>query len=333
MNPQTLLIRREGASEAACNQSSFPVPRTRFSSSPPVTMKKIFSILACAVFPLAAFAQDNAASDNVKLAQAQSDKYTAAFDKGDVQALSDLYSDDVEYTTETGVQIFGRKTVVDGLAKYFAKNKGAKLELHTESARLLSPDVLSEKGLSSLTSAKGSSEFTRYTVTYVKKGDAWLITQVGETAPPAVNAAVQALGELEWMVGSWNDNSPGITVETQVAWTKQNHFLRRSFSVTREGQNTVDGTEVIGYDPVQGRLRSWVFDSQGGFGEGLWTQEGNKWLVNMKATGPDGSQSTSQHVITKVDDNKYTWESINRARDGEVLPNLDKIEVVRTPAK
>jgi uncharacterized protein (TIGR02246 family) len=296
-------------------------------------MKKLLLLLACAVIPAMACAQDKSATDAVKLAQAQADRYTAAFDNADVKALSDLYADDVEYTTETGVLIFGRTAVIDGLTKYFSRNKGAKLELHTESARLLTPEVLREKGLSTLTSSTGKSEFTRYTVSYVKKGDAWLITEVGETAPPAVNAAAQALGELAWMVGSWNDNSPGITVDTHVDWTKQSHFLRRSFSVTRDGQKTVDGTEVIGYDPVQGHLRSWIFDSQGGFGEGAWTQEGNKWLVNVKAIGPDGSQSSSQHVITKIDDNKYTWESINRVRDGEVLPNLDKIEVVRTPSK
>jgi len=222
---------------------------------------------------------------------------------------------------------------VDGLARYFAKNQGAKLELATESARLLTPEVLTEKGLSTLVSSTGNRESTRYAVTYVKKGDTWLIAQIEETALPAVNAATQVLGELAWMVGSWKDNSPGITVETHADWTKKNHFLRRSFSVTREGQNTIDGTEVIGYDPVQGRLRSWVFDSEGGFGEGSWRQEGNKWLVSTKATGPDGSQSTSQHIITKIDDNKYTWESVSRVRDGEVLPNLDKIEVIRAESK
>jgi hypothetical protein len=43
--------------------------------------------------------------------------------------------------------------------------------------------------------------------------------------------------------------------------------------------------------------------------------------------------STAQQVITYLDEKKYTWESINRQRDGEVLPNLDKVEVVRGEAK
>ena len=58
-----------------------------------------------------------------------------------------------------------------------------------------------------------------------------------------------------------------------------------------------------------------------------------KWLVSFKATAPDGSMSTAQHVITFLDEKKYTWESINRQRGGEVLPSLDKIEVVRSAAQ
>ena len=135
-----------------------------------------------------------------------------------------------------------------------------------------------------------------------------------------------------WMVGAWKDEAPGLTVETKVAWTKNGHFLRRSFTVTRgKAPTPIEGTEIIGYDPVAAHLRSWVFDSEGGFAESTWRQDGSKWLMNVKATGPDGSQSTAQHVITKVDANKYTWESLNRTRNGEVLPNLDRIDIVRVP--
>jgi len=119
-------------------------------------------------------------------------------------------------------------------------------------------------------------------------------------------------------------------VKTQTAWTKNHHFLRRSITVEREDEETIEATEVIGYDPVAGQVRSWVFDSAGGFGEGLWRRDANKWMVSFKATAPDGSTSTAQHVLTFVDEKKYTWESINRQSAGEALPNLDKIEVVRT---
>jgi hypothetical protein len=165
---------------------------------------------------------------------------------------------------------------------------------------------------------------------YVKKDGAWLISELDEKTLPPADAAAAALDELGWMVGSWKDNSPGVTVTTTVDWTKNNHFLRRSVSIQREGEDPMDATEVIGYDPVEGEVRSWVFDSEGGFGGGAWKREGNKWIVSFSATAPDGTTSTAQHVITYVDDKKFTWESINRQSEGEVLPNLEKIEVVRT---
>ncbi|HEY3900105.1 MAG TPA: SgcJ/EcaC family oxidoreductase [Chthoniobacter sp.] len=298
-------------------------------------MKSLFIALPLTILSTLAFAQtpasNPAGSEAGKIAQSREDAYVAAFNRADLKALGDLYTEDVQFTTDEGVAISGRAAVVDGLAKYFAKAKGAKIEIQVESARLLTPDVLAENGLSTVVSAQGNRDATRYAVTYIKKGDDWLIAQVDESAPPPIDAAAQALGGLAWMIGNWKDEAPGLTVETKVAWTKSNHFIRRSFTVTRAGSNTVEGTEIIGYDSAAGHLRSWVFDSEGGFGESTWRQEGNKWLTNVKATGPDGSQSTAQHVITKIDDNKYSWESVNRTRNGEVLPNLDRIEVSRLP--
>ncbi|MEO8352340.1 MAG: DUF1579 family protein [Chthoniobacteraceae bacterium] len=130
-------------------------------------------------------------------------------------------------------------------------------------------------------------------------------------------------------MGTWKDSGTGEKVATSVAWTKNRHFLRRSVTIAREDGDPMEATEVIGYDPVAEGVRSWVFDSEGGFGEGSWKRDANKWLVTFVATAPDGTTSSAQHVITYLDDNKYTWESINRQSDGEALPNIDKIEVVR----
>ena len=295
-------------------------------------MKSLLTVLACTLLSSLCFAETAPAlSDAAKTTQAQEDAYAVAFNHADLKALGALYTEDVQFHTADGAVLSGRAAVTDGLAKYFAKNKGAKIEVAIESARLLTPEVLTEQGLSTIVSSQGNRDTTRYAITYVKKGDQWLIAQIEESAPPAPDPAAQALGELAWLVGAWKDDSPGITVETKVAWTKNDHFLRRSFSVTRDGSKTIEGTEIIGYDPLAGHIRSWVFDSEGGFGEATWRQDGNKWLTSVKATGPDGSQSTAQHVITKIDVNKYTWESVNRTRNGEVLPNLDRIDVVRVP--
>lgn len=293
---------------------------------------KLTSILHSALALLAATAFTSAQSpqptEAEKAAKAQSDAYVAAFNKGDAKGLAALYAEDAQYTSDAGESIIGRAAVLDGLTKFFAKHKGAQLGVQMELARFLTPEVLIEKGLSTV-----GDETTRYVCNYVKKDGKWLISELNETTLPPIDAAAAALEELDWMVGSWKDNTPGVTVATTVDWTKNRHFLRRSLSVTREGEDPVEATEVIGYDPVAGGLHSWMFDSQGGFGEGTWKREANKWLVTFKATAPDGTTSSAQHVITFLDEKKYTWESINRQSGGEVLPNIDKVEVVRSAAQ
>jgi uncharacterized protein (TIGR02246 family) len=274
------------------------------------------------------FAQGADSGEALKASQAQANAYIAAFNKADVKALSSLYAEDAQYTSDDGVTITGRAAVSDGLVKYLAKNKGAKLALDIESARYLTPEVLLEKGIATV-----GDERTRYAATYVKKDGSWLISELDESAIQEDDAAAQALGSLSWLVGMWRDNSPGIDVQTRVSFTLKQHFLRRSFTVKRADEDPIEGTEVIGFDPVAGQIRSWIFDSEGGFGEGTWRQDGNKWLINSKATAPDGTTSTGSHVVTVIDDKKFTWESINRQSGGEALPNLDKVEVVRTAAQ
>ncbi len=273
-------------------------------------------------------AQDTPPTEAEKISQANVAAYVAAFNKSDAKALGALYAEDVQYTSDEGLAVAGRAAVQENLAKFLAKNKGATLTVQVDSARFLTPDVLLEKGFATV-----GDETTRYVCSYVKKGDAWLIAELNETTLPPVDAAAAALDDLAWLVGSWKDSSPGVTVISKVNWTNNHHFLCRSVTVERDGQDPMQATEVIGYDPVAGALRSWMFDSEGGFGEGTWKRDGNKWMNSFAGTAPDGSTSSAQHIITYIDEKKYTWESVNRQNGGEILPNIDKIEVVRTTAQ
>lgn len=285
------------------------------------------AIAASVILSSPAPAQDLSSEAAIKTAAANTESYTQAFNKGDAKALAALYAEDAEYSSDAGTQLSGRAAIQKGLGDFFIKNPGATLAVELKSARFLTPDVLVEKGLATI-----GDELTSYACSYVKKGEAWLITELNETTLAPADAAAVALRELEWLIGDWKDVGQGPSVTANVAWTKKNHFIRRSITVTRDGEDSVDATEVIGYDPVISGLRSWIFDSEGGFGEGTWRREGNKWLVSFTATSPDGSLSTAQHIFTVVDSNKYTWESVNREVDGEVLPNIDKVEVIRAAA-
>jgi uncharacterized protein (TIGR02246 family) len=255
--------------------------------------------------------------------------YVAAYNKGDAKALAALFAEDAEWIDENGGVLTGRPAIEAALKAALAGSKGRKVDIDVESVRTLTPDVLLEKGTTTVTEANGRNAVNSYTAVHVKKGNDWLISQLTETGAPLTGTGALRLRELEWMVGSWVDKTEGIEVKTKVDWTPNHTFLTRSFSVKREGSDPHSGTEVIGFDPVAGKVRSWVFESDGSFAENTWTADGTRWLITAKVTLPDGRQATAQHTVTVVDRNKYTWVSANRQIDGELLPNIGPVEIVR----
>ena len=254
-------------------------------------------------------------------------KYAEAYNKGDVKTLAGLYSDDVDYIDQDGAEVKGRDAMEKLLADNFQQNPGAQLAITTEEVKELTPDVKVTRGFATVTSANGAVGTTRYTAVRVRKGDHWEISQLNEReAPPS--SAYSKLEVLEWLAGTWQDKSGDQTVQSKINWAGDRNFLVRTINVKGD-QSATDGWEIIGWDPLRQQIRSWIFDSNGGFGESTWVNDGENWLIRASNVLPDGSRSTAENVLTKVDDNKFTWESQNRTLDGEPQPSLDKIEVQR----
>jgi hypothetical protein len=142
------------------------------------------------------------------------------------------------------------------------------------------------------------------------------------------------LKELEWIIGSWIDQDEDATVQTDCDWTKNQNFINRSFAVVVGDEVDMAGMQIIGWDPVAKQIRSWIFDSDGGFAEGKWTRKGDdRWLIQQNGTLPDGGKTSAVNIITRVDDNSFTWQSVNREVNGDILPNVDEVLVVRRPVK
>ena len=74
-----------------------------------------------------------------------------------------------------------------------------------------------------------------------------------------------------------------------------------SFKVAPPGAADLEGTQVIGWDPAAGTIRSWMFDSDGGFGEGTWSKKGNRWLIKFKQVLPDGRKASATNIYTIID--------------------------------
>ena len=96
-----------------------------------------------------------------------------------------------------------------------------------------------------------------------------------------------------------------------------------------EGRTDFEGEQFIGWDPEAEKIRSWLFDSDGGFGEGTWTKRGESWVVEVTQTLADGSRASATQIYKPVNATSYTWEATDREVDGELLPDIEPVTIVR----
>jgi uncharacterized protein (TIGR02246 family) len=267
------------------------------------------------------------ASPEYQAAEGQFRKYQEAYDRGDAKALASFYAEDVDYIDQDGAETKGRGEMEKLFTEYFQASPGAKIAITIEELKPLTPDVQVDRGVATVTSTSGLANSTRYVAVLAKKNDRWNICQLTETAAPALSASSQ-LEALKWLIGNWENKDADQTVESKVEWAGDENFLVRTFKV--RGEAETDGWEIVGWDPDRQQIRSWIFDSNGGFGESSWSYDDGHWLIRASNVLPDGSRSTAENVLTKVDDNQFTWESQNRTLDSQSQPAVPKLAVHRT---
>ncbi len=293
-------------------------------------------IMTCLIASAVAFASLSATwgadqqADRAAITKA-AESYTAAFNARDAKALADHWSPEAVYINPlTGNQVEGREAIAKEFKGILDNLKETKLVVQVGSIRFISPSVAVENGVAKLISAKGDEQESTYAAIHIKRSGKWLLDRVTEESVPVVRTHYDKLKALEWMIGKWVDGDNDSTIDTTCEWTRNKNFIRRSFAVSVQGQIEMSGMQLIGWDPVAKRIRSWVFDSGGGFAEGQWTKKENRWSIVKTGTLADGSKATSVNIITYVDDNQFTWQSINRTVGGKLLPNIDETVVVRS---
>ena len=92
----------------------------------------------------------------------------------------------------------------------------------------------------------------------------------------------------------------------------------------------MDGTQRIGWDPQKQHIRSWVFDSEGGFGEGVWTETTSGWIVKSTFVLPNGSSGSATATYARKREGAFRMTVSQRLVAGKPLANL-AVDVVRRP--
>jgi uncharacterized protein (TIGR02246 family) len=299
-------------------------------------MKARFFLATIAAICLASGspAQADQAADEAAI-RANVEKYVGCYNRRDSKTMASMWSPEAVYIDdETGDGVVGRDAIAKELDEAFAGAEDAKLTVQVGTIDFISPNVAVEKGKAEITYSKSSPEKTDYTAVHVKRDGKWLLDRVSETqqpTPPPSN--YERLKELEWMIGSWIDSDENVTIQTDCEWTKNRNFMTRSFAVVIGDEVNRSGMQIIGWDPAAKEIRSWVFDSDGGFSDGKWKHKGDSWIIQQSGTLPDGGKTSAVHIFKKVDNDSFTFQAIDRVADGEMLPNIEEVLIVRKPTE
>ena len=274
---------------------------------------------------------DRAADE--KAIRATADDFIKAFNGGDAKAVGALWATDSEYTDESGQSFHGREAIQKEYVDLFKDHRGATMTVEIESVRFLGPDIAVEKGIAKVTLPSQLPTGSRYTVVHARRDGKWIMV-VGRDSPYVSASNEDYLKDLEWLIGDWNVDAKVQGLRIKFEWMAQRNFIKNTYTLTKDGQATLTGGQIIGWNPKLGRIVSWHFDAKGGFGDDTWTKDGSRWVIEAKGVFRDGSESTAVNVLTPIDANSFTWQSIKRTLDGVALPDVPPVKISRVqPSK
>ncbi|MFM7137425.1 MAG: YybH family protein [Planctomycetota bacterium] len=242
-------------------------------------------------------AQEAALSPLEETVVRESEATVKAFNAGDAAALGAMFLETGELVDEAGTVHAGEAAITDLFKGFFAKFPKATLEMLVDSARPVGETLAVEEGLRRITTADGEAAQVRYVALRSKQGDHWRIASYREFTDDPLPTPREALQGAAWIVGDWVDESPEGRTEITFRWSDDGNFLLGDYTMSAAGAGESKSTQRIGWDPVNGQVRSWTFDDDGGFTEGRWMRTDEGWVVFSEATMPDGTTGSATLLI------------------------------------
>ncbi len=253
-------------------------------------------------------------------------QFLKALGKGDAEAVAAFWTETGEYVDEDGDIIRGRKALAAEYRKFFAKNRGVKATGKAEALRFLGGDTAIAEGVfSRAATADLAGTSTRFTMLLAREKGQWRLAQLREEE----RRETVRLDDVKWLIGDWVAKTGDREVKTTYSWDDKKAFIRGRFVIREKGKEVLSGRQVLGRDAANGVLRSWVFESEGGFGSGTWKRDGKNWVIESEGTQADGTTTSSVNLLTPVDDDTFTWQSQDRAAGRDTEPDTVPVKVTR----
>lgn len=268
--------------------------------------------------------------------QKRVNSYVDAVINRDPDVIAEHWVPDAQYTNpHTQVSVQGREAIKEQFKELFDEhgfNPTAILE--TTSIDFPEKDKAIQRGKVFLNLPGSPQQASNFQVNLTKQNNQWYISSIDEVEVVPSTPHYENLKDLEWLIGQWldNDQEDNVEILSNYQWDKSKNFITNDFQVTVLGTKDLDGRQVIGWDPANNKIRSWLFDSEGGIAEANWKKVGNRWVIESIDTLPDGSVGSQTTIITPIDRNSFNLEMTGREVDGEILPNLGPVKIIRKEA-
>lgn len=260
----------------------------------------------------------------------ESEATVKAFNAADAAALGGMFLENGELVDEAGNVHRGKTAITNLFTGFFGRYPKATLEMLVDSARPVGDTLAVEEGRRLITTADGETAQVRYVAVRSKQGDRWPIAsyrEFGDDPLPTPREVLQAAG---WLVGDWVDESPDGRTAISFRWSDDGNFLLGDYTMSAAGAGESKSTQRIGWDPVNGQLRSWTFDDDGGFTEARWDATDEGWVVKSEATMPDGVTGSATLVISVKDADHLVVRGTDRIIGGVEEPDFE-MTIARKP--
>ncbi|MGV3607293.1 MAG: DUF4440 domain-containing protein [Planctomycetaceae bacterium] len=246
--------------------------------------------------------------------KASIDQFTKLFNEGKAEELVKTFSAQGELIDEEGDIFQGHDALLGLFKTFFEKFPGAKLDLEVESLRLLGGSLAIEEGTRRVSSKDDSAKAQlKYVTIRTKTESGWKIASIREFSDDAPATPHERLQPLAWLVGEWVNEGADAVVKISYRWSEDKNFLLGEFQIQNKDSKAITkNSHRIGWDPVTQKVRSWLFDADGGFSEGSWTPVEEGWMVKSTSVIADGRTGSATLTWIPRDAEHFTIRGTDR---------------------
>lgn len=244
-----------------------------------------------------------------------------AYAADDAKGVAAHFGEEGEYINSEGAIFQGRSEIERSLSGYMAEHPGCQLESQIDAIRFVSPQVALVDGITMVIHEEAAPTHCHFAAVYSKTGEKWEVASVRDRSIAPVQLHEEQLSQLNFLLGDWIDEDAHSVVSFSCKPTDNGKFLLREFTVKMGGQDVLSGSQRIGWDPLNGQLRTWIFDSEGGFAEGFWEPTGEDWSLHAIGVTADGETASGSSIYKVIDDHTMTWQAVDYEVGGERMPD------------